>query len=111
MSANIHDREHALVQAPKKNEELQLTIALLNIFTIVQMVANPYFAWGVGMNVSVKIAFNRTFRHDGLFKVCTRECTTFCSLSGSTAIGFHFYFSFVKTPRRSARPPGCGVVY
>lgn len=35
--------------APEKDQELQLTIALLNVFTIVQMVVWPYVGWAAGM--------------------------------------------------------------
>eukprot|EP00038_Savillea_parva_P018883 m.25715 g.25715 ORF g.25715 m.25715 type:complete len:587 (+) comp4263_c0_seq1:88-1848(+) len=39
--------------APSKDDELKLTIALLNIFTMVQMIAFPYLAWWVGMDPAV----------------------------------------------------------
>ena len=35
--------------APNKDTELKLTITLLNLMTIVQMIAWPYFAWWVGV--------------------------------------------------------------
>jgi uncharacterized membrane protein YadS len=39
--------------APNKDAELKLTITLLNLMTIVQMIAWPYFAWWVGVPTAV----------------------------------------------------------
>lgn len=39
--------------APQKDAELKLTIAIINIFTIFQMIGWPYFAHAVGMKLAV----------------------------------------------------------